>query len=333
MDLTGRRLVVAVAAVVLLGGAAAYGVVAFAASRSVPPDATSTSLAEIAPGTVLFRQTGGGALHGFVASVDVDDPGGPRSTSDTSCDRLDADAAGIVCLYSDLGLTTTFETRVLDRRLRVLERQPLAGIPSRIRLSPGGERFATTSFVTGHSYAGSEFSTSTTIVGPGDTDSGELEDFALIVDGEAVTAADLNVWGVTFADEEFFFATASSGEHRWLVRGDLDEGTLTAMRDGVECPSLSPDGSRIAFKQNRSDSAQPDWAIAVLDLDDDRVTVLPEPASIDDQVEWLDDGTLLYGRTRENAPGDSDVYAIQTDGSSDPALFIEHAWSPAVVRP
>ncbi|KRC62780.1 hypothetical protein ASE14_02890 [Agromyces sp. Root81] len=333
MDLTGRRLFVAVAAVVLLGGAAAYGAVAFAASRSVPLGSASTPLTAIEPDTVLFRQMGGGALHGFVASVDVDDPGGPRMTSDTPCDRLDADATGLVCLHSDLGLTTTFETRVLDRRLRVLESRPLAGIPSRTRLSPGGERFATTSFVTGHSYAGSEFSTSTMIVGPGDTDSGELEDFALIVDGAEVTAADVNVWGVAFADEERFFATASSGEHRWLVRGDLGERTLTALRDEVECPSLSPDGSRIAFKQNRSDSAQPDWAIAVLDLDDDRVTVLPEPASIDDQVEWLDDDTLLYGRTQENSPGDADVYTIRADGSTDPELFIEHAWSPAVVRP
>jgi hypothetical protein len=332
MDLTGRRLVVAVAAVVLLGGAAAYGVVAFAASRTPSPGATSSPLTEIAADTVLFRQTGGGTGYGFVASVDLGDPGGARAVSDIPCDRIDADTATLVCLHSDLGLTTTFETQVLDDRLRVLDRRPLAGIPSRTRLSPDGERLATTSFVTGHSYAGSVFSTSTVIVGPGDVVSGELEDFDLMVDGTEVSAVDVNVWGVSFADDQRFFATASSGSHRWLVLGDLVGRTLTAIRDRVECPSLSPDGSRIAFKQNRSDSVQPDWAIAVLDLDDGRVTTLPEPASIDDQLEWLDEHTLLYGRTRANAPGDTDVYAIRADGSSDPELFIAHAWSPAVVR-
>ncbi|GAA1956379.1 hypothetical protein [Agromyces allii] len=333
MDLTRRRLFVGISAVLLLGGAAAYGAVAFAASRSIPEGTASTPMTGIRPGTVLFRQTGGGALHGLVAAVDLDDPGGPREVSARPCDRLDANVDGIVCLHSDLGLTTTFETLVLDETLHPTSSRPLAGIPSRTRLSPDGELFATTSFVAGHAYAGTDFSTSTVIFRRDGTDSGELEDFTLIVDGAEVTAADVNVWGVTFADDRRFFATAASGEHRWLVAGDLDERTLRAVRDGVECPSLSPDGSRLAFKQNRGSADRPDWAIAVYEPADDRVTVLPEPASIDDQPEWLDDETLLYGRARDDSPGDTDVYAIRADGSAGPELFISHAWSPAVVRP
>ena len=40
---------------------------------------------------------------------------------------------------------------------------PLAGIPSRTRVSPDGVFVASTAFVTGHSYAGGGFSTETRI--------------------------------------------------------------------------------------------------------------------------------------------------------------------------
>lgn len=336
MDVTGRGLIVAIAAVALLGGATAYGAVAFAQSRALPADDTSTPMTSVEAGTIVFRQTGGGAKHGFVASVAVDDPAGPRAVSTTPCDRVDATTAGVVCLRADLGISTTFETLFLDGRLDEVDRRPLAGIPSRTRLSPDGRLAATTSFITGHAYAGTDFSTSTVIVEVGSApevaDSGELELFPLRVDGALVTAADLNVWGVTFVDDRRFYATAASGDHRWLVEGDLVDRTLTALRDDVECPSLSPDGTRIAFKQNRAGAGQPDWALAVLDLRDGDVVVLPEPASVDDQAEWLDDDTLLYGRSRASAPGDTDVYEIAADATSGPGLLIEHAWSPAVVR-
>jgi hypothetical protein len=60
---------------------------------------------------------------------------------------------------------------------------------------------------------------------------------------------------------------------------------------------------------------------------------LPEERSVDDQVEWLDDGTVLYGLPDPGRPGDSGIWAVASDGSSPPELLIEHAWSPAVVRP
>ena len=61
-------------------------------------------------------------------------------------------------------------------------------------------------------------------------------------------------------------------------------------------------------------------------------TVLDEKRSVDDQVEWLDDATLLYGLPRADAPGDSDVWAVSVDAPAAPRVFIEHAWSPSVVR-
>jgi Tol biopolymer transport system component len=106
---------------------------------------------------------------------------------------------------------------------------------------------------------------------------------------------------------------------------------MTAIRETAECPSLSPDGSRVAYKKNVSTVATPHWAIAVLDLSRNQETILPERRTMDDQVEWLDDNTLLYGLPHEGTVGDSDVWSIDSDGSAPPELFIEHAWSPSVV--
>ena len=97
--------------------------------------------------------------------------------------------------------------------------------------------------------------------------------------------------------------------------------------------SLSPDGTRIAFKKNGGSFSAPDWHIAVLDLQTMVETVVSDKHSVDDQVEWLDDSTLLYGLPRTDVVGDSDIWSVPADGSAPPTVFIEHAWSPSVVRP
>ena len=72
--------------------------------------------------------------------------------------------------------------------------------------------------------------------------------------------------------------------------------------------------------------------IAVYTLNRGTETVLGETRNVDDQVEWLDDDTLLYGLANKTV-GDSDIWAVSADDpAAPPTLFIEHAWSPAVVR-
>ena len=66
------------------------------------------------------------------------------------------------------------------------------------------------------------------------------------------------------------------------------------MRTDAECPSLSPDGTRVAYKK-RGDRATGEWRLAVLDLATGKETLLAERRSVDDQVEWLDDDRILYG--------------------------------------
>lgn len=335
-----RWLLVALVSVVALGASAA---VAWYAWQQFDQRQSAPSAVETAPATdgwatsdrVVFRNTASGQGYGHVASVALDDPSGSRALTDVVCDRVDAVDDEFACLKTDRGIATTFEAVVYDNDGIAQQSWPLPGIPSRTRISADGALIATTSFVTGHSYATIGFSTETVIRTRDGESLGNLEDFSFIRDGVPSTAADRNFWGVTFVDDTTFYATVGlTLEGRThLVKGDLTARTLTTVADDVECPSLSPDGKSIAFKKVTSGSGPTaHWTPAIMDLSTGEVRVLPEERNVDDQIEWLDDGTILYGLPREGVPGDYDVWTLPVDGSEEATMFIEHAWSPSVVR-
>lgn len=333
-----RRVAFAALTLVVLAGTAWYVVTDFERARA---EQNAPSRVEVTEGVldgphVLFRGTASGELYGRVAAVALDDLSGPREVTPVVCDRVSSQGATTVCLRTRRGVVTTYEAEVLDEEWRTTATWSLPGIPSRTQLSPDG-LVATTAFVTGHSYSQSGFSTETMVRDvDGAKVSGNLEDFTLLADGERVAPVDRNVWGVTFVDDRYFYATVRSQSlgHTWLVRGDLTERTLVTVLDGVECPSLSPDGTRLAFKRDvaADGAATPHWTPAVLDLATLEVTVLDaEERTVDDQMTWLDDTTLLYGLSRADEPGTTDVWSLAADGASGPAVAIPQAWSPSVV--
>ncbi len=282
---------------------------------------------------LVFRSTALGQNYGRVAVVPLSAPGGPRAFTSVSCERVYATAEDAICLSADRGLVTTYRAQLLDGRWAPTRDLPLTGLPSRARLSRDGSLVATTTFVFGDSYASpGQFSTRTLVTRTEGEVVGDLEKFKLVVDGKVIKAADKNLWGVTFADDDRFFATAASGEKTWLVEGSLAGRVVTALHRDVECPSLSPDRTRVAFKQH-GDLPAGKWRLAVHDLRTGQETVLAETRSVDDQVEWLDDRTVLYGLARE-APGTAtaDIWQVPADGSGAPEVLVQDAWSPAVVR-
>lgn len=336
--MTGRSrwwLLSAVAAVVITG-ATVYGVGEwrrYQALQAAPSAVDVITGPALTGPRVLFRNTAVGDEYGLVAAVPLDDPGAPRTISDLECDRVDATSQRTVCLRTIRGVITTFEAAIYSADGTSESSWPLPGIPSRTRLSEDSRLVATTAFVTGHSYLAVGFSTETVVTDIATGTSANIEEFELEVDGRLVTSPDRNMWGVTFAnDDNKFYATAASGGKTWLVKGDLAARTLVAVSEGAECPALSPDESRIAFKKKTSTDGAVEWAVAILDLASGTETLLPGDRSVDDQVEWLDDSTVLYGLPRVDAVGDNDIWAVAADGTSAPVVFIEHAWSPAVVR-
>ncbi|MEU1402459.1 TolB-like translocation protein [Streptomyces sp. NPDC005728] len=281
-------------------------------------------------GRMVFRTLAWGPHRDELVTVPVADPAGPRTASGVKCLRFHAASGTGVCLQAVHGpVSDTYRALVLDSRLRTRDRYDVPGIPSRARVSPTGHFAAWTAFVGGDSYAGTDFSTRTAIV---DTRTGELipslEAFRIVRDGHPYRAADANFWGVTFApDDRTFYATLATGGRTHLVRGDLRTRTVTTLHENVECPSLSPDGTRIAYKKRvKGLPKDAPWHLYVLDLHTLRETALDESRSVDDQVVWRDDHTLVYA-----LPGDygADLYTVPANGSGLPHRLLSAGVSAA----
>ncbi|AGL18975.1 PD40 domain-containing protein [Actinoplanes sp. N902-109] len=326
MTVRSRTLLAVALTVALLAAAVTY--VLIAGHRSSAP-AVAASGVDAGPGNrLLFRSTAPGS-YGRAATVTREQPAGARTVAALDCDRLYAAAGAGICLRPD-GPLATYQLAVLDAHLAVRDSYPLVGVPNRARVAPSGHVLTWTVFVTGDSYNGGRFSTR---VGMLNTVTGEtadtLETFAVTRDGKPYHAADLNFWGVTFADDRHFYATMSTAGHRYLVAGDVVARTVRTLAANVECPSLSPDGRRIAFKQAVGDDPGRGWRLTVLDLATLRRTGTAEPRSIDDQAAWYDNTTLMYAVRR--GPRAADVWSVPADGTGRPALLIPDAESPAAL--
>jgi hypothetical protein len=333
---TSIRIVFALVGVIL-GSALVYAAAQFASfgPRSAEPGHPVAALLSdpSLAGRLVFRNTAIGAEYGLVASVSLGDPKGPRIVTKRACDRVYATRQYEICLHTEAQAVTTFHATLFDSRGATIRTWQLPGVPSRTRISADSHLVAQTSFVTGTSYGEHESSTETSISTTNGKDYGDLNAFAFEVDGKPVTAPDRSFWGVTFSsDDNTFYATAALDGTTWLVRGDLAARSLTAISTAAECPSLSPDGTKVAYKKNLSTTGTAHWTLAVRVLATGSETLLPIQPSVDDQAEWLNGTTLLFGLPDGNVVGDSNVWSVPIDGMSAPTMFLKHAWSPSVVR-
>jgi hypothetical protein len=334
-----KLLALIVICVLAVGGAAAYFGYARSSAEaqiaSAPVVAqTSDPAALLAQDHVVFRSAALDDTYSRLSVVSLADPAGQRAVLDATCERVYATQTGGVCLTADRGIVTTYGITELDANLSPTNSSQLAGSPSRARMSRDGSLISTTTFVTGHAYSDTSFSTDTTIRRTGGDAIGSIEGFATTVDGQPLTEVDRNFWGVTFVDDDTFYATAASNTvgKTWLVKGSISARTMTSIRTDAECPSIAPDDTRVAYKTRHGNPAPGHWSIAVLDLATGRETVLAETRSVDDQVEWLDDSTVLYSLPRDGSEGQSDVWRVPADGTGAPTVFLPDASSPAVVR-
>ncbi|MGW5865485.1 TolB family protein [Streptomyces sp. NPDC055239] len=327
-SLRARIIAVSAAAAVLATVAVTYTL--HATDRAEPASATSEFALD--PHHLYFRGTEE-ADAGRVARTDPPPGKGPRTTGGPSCERFYAASDTALCLQRRPGIPPTSYALVLDRQLHEKRRIALTGIPNRARVSASGRMLSWTMFATGDSYAGSSFSTRTSIL---DTRTGYLiknmEEIPLTLDGRRYHSPDVNYWGVTFAkDDNRFYSTVSTKGRTYLVQGDMKKWAARTLRTNVECPSLSPDNTRLAFKKRVRKGGSNPWRLYVLDLRTLREHPLAETRGVDDQAAWLDDKTLAY--SLPGAEGrKQDIWTTRADGKGAPKLLVRGGTSPAAVR-
>jgi hypothetical protein len=311
------------------------GVIVFLIFASSNPSPVSTDAKPVvgeggsaAAGAQLMARAVDRADPGLNGKVFVLEGGQTRDVDDgeLSCERIYfAGGRGLCLATAESGIN--YEAKILNESLETTHTLKLAGIPSRARVSRDGRYGAMTVFVNGHAYlAGGGFSTATTIVDMSTGESlGNLETFKVFKDGSVFEGADFNFWGVTFADNpDRFFATLRTGGHYYLVEGSVSHREVRILRDRVECPSLSPDGTRIAYKSRIGDENR--WRLKVLDLKTLKAHPVAERRPIDDQPEWLNDTTLVYS-------DGLDIYTVASDGSGVPRRVLKNASSPVSLSP
>ena len=306
------------------------------AAAPAPAPVSRARLAGIAAGPhVVFRHTGVDSSYSALSIAALEaSTARDRAAAGLSCERVSFSRDRGICLQADRGVFTTYKAVVFDRDFNAIRTIALDGSPSRTRISPDGRVGTLTVFVGKDlGYTSSTFSTRTLLVDMAGGDVlADLEQFTTWRDGARFTAPDFNFWGVTFArDSNVFYATLRTQATTYLVRGDLALRKLTVLKENVECPSLSPDNRRIAFKKRVG--PQPDaWRLYTLDLASmTERAVAAETRFIDDQAEWLDDGHVLYAVPRAGT-ATSDAWVAPIEGDGPARIFLEQAESPIVVR-
>ena len=289
------------------------------------------------PQRIFFRHSGVDRNYGKVAFVDAGRIGPPKFVDGLMCEVVYVAGERGICLGAEYRILGIFAATLFDARtFGALGKVPVKGIPSRARVAVNGKIAASTVFTSGHGYDSVSFSTQTLLIDVASAQIiADVEAFSVQRDGKPFKNRDFNFWGVTFSpDSRYFYATLSTQRQHLLVKGDIAARAAVGIHDTVACPSLSPDGKRIAYKKRLNTPGNVAWQLHVLDLASGKETPLAEKRSVDDQLEWLNDEFVLYTLpdSETRATPVTNVWRIGIDGNTTPELFLKNAYSPAVVR-
>lgn len=268
-----------------------------------------------------------GDEYGLVGYID---PAGERHITELECTRLDLNEAVGICLSATAGLGGTGRGLLLDPGLNPTLRFNV-NRPDRAATSPDGAVVAWTGFSLGHSYLNpGEFATTTQLISVERSLGVNLQDdFVTYDDGLVVQDISINFWGVTFVDSDRFYATMGTASGTVIVEGRASNSRMDVVFEDATCPEVSPDGRTIVAKERRGDFMQ----VVAIDVATGDRRDLGEIRSVEDQVEWADDDTILYALPNPDEGTNSqpvfDVWALDIAPGSTPRMIIPFADSPA----
>jgi hypothetical protein len=286
--------------------------------------------APIAAPFLLFRTLAPRRAFGRLAMVHAHDQL-TRFVAPLTCARVHYAGGSGVCLVEHASGTTLKHIAYLfDRTFARGAGIALAGVPTRVRVSPDGRWAAVTTYAEEELPGGERLASESVLI---DISAGrivaDLREFRISNDAYAPLAGPIDIAGVAFAgDSDHFYASLSTPSKRYLAAGSIAARRVELIAVGMANEAVSPDGRRLVVKRQVGNHGQ--WQLAVLDLGSMESTTLHHPErSVDDQVEWLDDTHVVYHDAAEDATG---VWMLSTDGLSGPQLLIPDAFSPVVIQ-
>lgn len=302
------------------------------ASTEAEFDETQSAFPNVNPADIgiAFVNRTPGEDYGTVGYIDRQ---GNRQSTALECVRLDLNENGGICLDDTSGLGGSGRGLIIGPDLNPSLRFGI-NLPSRAAASPDGEIVAWTGFAVGHSYlAVGEFATTTQLIeverGIGANLETQFSTFG--IDNQLITDETRNFWGVTFVDNETFYATIGIGEETSIVQGSIENARLQVVHENATCPEVSPDGSTLVVKERRDGDF---FQLVAIDTATGARRDLPEARTVEDQVEFLDDSTIIYGLPNEAEGTESqpawDIWSLNLNGGS-PQLIIPFADSPAAI--
>ncbi len=114
---------------------------------------------------------------------------------------------------------------------------------------------------------------------------GQADRLALADPGGRRTRTSLKCQRICVAvakDDRTFYPTMATAGRTWLMKDDLVTRTMTDLRQTAECPSLSPDGTKVTYKKRTSRTGP--WRLAVTNLGTGAEAVIEGTSGIDDQA-------------------------------------------------
>jgi len=286
------------------------------------------------PGEVLVVNRVPGDDYGRLAIRHAD---GTRTLLERRCLRVHIANEHGVCLSQDDSVvpayTTTFFPSVNPGESL---KSYASALPSRARISPSGRFSSVTAFATGTSYVDIGEETTTFVTIDEIASKSRLRSTAQM----DITSTDerydnfaAQYWGITFVDDDEFYVTGYFGTAPEIMRGSLETMTMEPTGWIGSCPSISPDGKTLVFKEQRQDGG---FDLVAVDVATQEKRPLGETRSVDDQVEWLDNDTILYALHPDGGDNavqpEFDIWMLDIAPGSEPVLFLPNADSPAVAR-
>ena len=223
------------------------------APRIAPAPIAAVTSVPSTPPSIMFRITALGEAHGRLGVTPLAEGDRLPTVTALSCERLHFSVDRGVCLTAERGMFTSYGATVFDSDFQTLHRLRLGGLPGRgarhpRRSSRGHHRVRERALLRGAATSDTHVVHRPPHWRARAREHGDVHGAAR---RRHHPGSGLQLLGGHLLRETAIGSTRRSGRagQTYLIEGNLEPREARVVRGGVECPALSPDNTRVAFKK------------------------------------------------------------------------------------